>query len=67
MSSYVCVKCGGTDCEVAELRGAGGLMSSVLDVSTRKFKTVSCERCGYTEFYRADLSDGAKLFDFLAG
>lgn len=67
MQSFRCAKCNGESCTVGELRAAGGLVSSVLDVSANKFKYVSCETCGYTEFYRADLSSGAQIFDFLVG
>ena len=67
MSSYVCVKCGGTDHRTDEMRTEGGFLSAAFDVSTNRFTAVSCTNCGYTELYRAGLGGGSKLFDFLTG
>lgn len=46
-----CPKCSGRDLSHGELRGAGGFLSSFLDLAMRRFKTISCKACGYTEFY----------------
>ena len=65
MSSFVCVKCGGTDYSRNEMRAEGGFLSAAFDISTNRFIAVSCDRCGFTELYRSDVAGGAKVFDFL--
>lgn len=62
-----CQKCECTAKDLGELRAYGGFWSSFFDVSTRRFKSVSCKRCGFTEFYRADIASSSKVFDLLGG
>ncbi len=64
---WQCPKCECTGKEIGEIRASGGFWSSFFDVSTRRFKHVTCKRCGYTEFYKADISTTSKFFDFLGG
>ncbi|MDD2496367.1 MAG: zinc ribbon domain-containing protein, partial [Tissierellia bacterium] len=33
----------------------------------KKFITISCSRCGYTELYKSTSSDGWNILDFLIG
>jgi predicted nucleic-acid-binding Zn-ribbon protein len=47
-----CAKCGRMDAAVDDVAITGNDMSRALDVESRRFKAVSCPRCGYTEFYR---------------
>ena len=35
------------------------------DINTRRFLSVSCNGCGYTEFYRETASTGSKIIDLL--
>jgi len=53
-AGFTCAKCGGHDKDTGELLGAGGALSSLFNASTRRFRSVSCTRCGYTEFYRIE-------------
>jgi predicted nucleic-acid-binding Zn-ribbon protein len=62
-----CEKCNGTKFQAGEMRGTGGLGTSLFNVQTEKFSYVACEKCGYTEFYKKPLSDLQKIFDFMAG
>ncbi len=39
----------------------------LFDIQNKKFITISCEKCGYTEIYRAETSTGANILDFLIG
>ncbi|MDG5778565.1 zinc ribbon domain-containing protein [Haloarculaceae archaeon H-GB1-1] len=57
LSAYVdeeagCPKCGHTDAEVDDVATTGDGVSRLFDVQNRRFKAVSCTRCGYTEFYK---------------
>ena len=45
----------------------GGNFAKIFDVQNKKFITISCQRCGYTELYRADTSTGWNVLDFLLG
>ena len=61
---YQCPKCQNTGCDVGEFRAAGGFWTKVLDIQSKKFTTVTCTRCKYTEIYQADSSTLGNIFDF---
>ena len=61
---YRCPKCGHNDCTTGQIRATGGFLSKIFDVQSRKFTTVTCGQCTYTEFYRADTSMLGNVFDF---
>ncbi len=65
--SFECPKCHNAVCETGEIRASGGGISAYLNMENKKFATVTCNQCGYTEFYRGNVSGLAKLFDFLGG
>lgn len=62
-----CPKCAGRTCEVSEMRAAGGFLSAVFDVQSRRFTSVTCTNCKYTELYKTESSGIGKIFDFLTG
>lgn len=62
-----CPKCGSRDKEKGEFRAAGGFGSSFFNVSTKRFRYLSCKGCGYTEFFNASISGSQKFLDFLGG
>ena len=66
-SNYKCPKCGNNEYETGEFRATGGFLSKVFDVQNRKFTTVTCTNCQYTEIYRADSSMLGNIFDLFAG
>ena len=66
-TAKTCPKCGSRDKQQGEFRAAGGFFSSFFDVSTRRFRYLSCSRCGFTEFYNSSISGSSKFFDFLGG
>ncbi len=61
--NFKCPKCKNTGCEVGEIRAAGGFWSKIFDVQAKKFTTVTCDRCRYTEIYKADSSMLGNIFD----
>jgi len=61
---YHCPKCRGTEYEVDQMRATGGILTKVFDVQSKRFTTVTCERCRYTEIYKADSSMLGNIFDF---
>ena len=64
---YVCPKCGNMRYESDQFQAAGGNFAKIFDIQNKKFITVSCTKCGYTELYRANQSDGWNILDFLMG
>lgn len=61
--NFRCPKCQNTTCETGEIRTAGGFWSKIFDVQHKKFTTVTCDRCKYTEIYAAESSALGNIFD----
>ncbi len=66
-AAYICAKCGGHDYETDEFRATGGNLAKIFDVQNKKFMTVSCQDCGYTELYRGDTSTLGNVLDLFTG
>lgn len=62
--NWGCPKCENRDFEVDEFRATGGMFAKIFDVQNKKFSTVSCTQCGYTEIYRTTSSTIGNVFDF---
>ena len=65
--NWGCPKCTNPDFEVDEFRATGGPFAKIFDVQNKKFSTVSCTRCGYTEIYKTQTSTIGNVFDFFTG
>lgn len=63
---YVCTKCGNHKFSSDQFQATGGNFAKLFDVQNKKFITVSCTRCGFTELYRGETSSGWDILDFLA-
>ena len=61
--SYKCPKCDNTAYDVGEMRATGGTLSKIFDVQNKKFTSVTCTRCSYTEFFKAKTSAMSNIFD----
>lgn len=64
---YVCVKCGSTEFESDQFQATGGNFAKIFDVQNKKFITISCKRCGYTELYKKNTDHAWNILDFLMG
>ena len=62
--NYKCPKCGHNTCKVGQVRAAGGFWSKIFDLQNRKFSSVTCQQCKYTELYEAESSMLGNIFDF---
>ena len=62
--NWHCLKCGNSEFETGVFRATGGRFAKIFDVQNRKFTTISCTRCHFTEIYRADSSTVMNVFDF---
>jgi len=61
---FKCVKCGSSQYEADQFQSTGGNFAKVFNVQNKKFFTVSCVECGYTELYKTTTSLGMDIFDF---
>ena len=64
---YQCVKCGCTTFVSDQFQATGGDFAKFFNVQNKKFITISCTQCGFTELYRAQTSTGMNVLDFLIG
>ena len=64
---YECPKCGCKRFVQDQFQATGGTMAKLFDVQNKKFITISCAECGYTELYRAETSTGENILDLLLG
>jgi len=62
--NYTCPKCSNSQYEVGEFRATGGFLTKVFDIQSKRFTTVTCSQCKYTEIYKADSSMLGNIFDF---
>ena len=62
--NYTCPKCKNSSYDVGEFRATGGFWTKIFDIQSKRFTTVTCTRCHYTEIYRAESSKLGNIFDF---
>ena len=61
--NYDCPKCGCKKYESDHFKATGGNFAKMFDVQNKKFITISCKECGYTELYKS--KGGLNILDFL--
>lgn len=61
---FVCPKCGNRQYESDQFQATGGNFAKLFDIQNKKFITVSCTNCGYTELYRTDTDAAWNILDF---
>ena len=64
---YICPKCGNNQYESDRFQATGGNFARLFDVQNKRFITITCTRCGYTELYKGMNSEGMDILDFLIG
>jgi len=67
VESFQCLKCKRQECEVGQLRAAGGFWSKMFNIQNMKFKTYSCTTCGYTDIYKEMTKTSENILDFFIG
>ena len=65
MANWKCTKCGHGEYEKDQFQATGGNFAKIFDVQNKKFVTVSCTNCGYTEIYKKETTAGMNIVDFL--
>ncbi|WP_045470603.1 zinc ribbon domain-containing protein [Winogradskyella sp. PG-2] len=61
--NYRCPKCDNTAYQIGEMRATGSALSKIFDVQNKKFTSVTCDNCSYTEFFKAKTSAISNIFD----
>ena len=62
--NWTCPKCGNFNYETDQIATTGGFFSKIFDVQNKKFTTVTCTQCKFTELYKTDSSTLGNVFDF---
>ena len=62
---YVCPKCGNTTYDQDQFQATGGDFSKIFNIQNKRFYTVTCTKCGYTELFRGQTDSGMNILDFL--
>jgi len=65
--AFVCVKCGGRHYETDQFQATGGNFAKLFDIQNKKFVTVTCCDCGYTELYKQPENSTMNVLDFFLG
>ena len=64
-ANWSCPKCSEKEFEVGEIRVTGSFWTKIFNVQNKKYSSVSCSKCSYTEFYKDQPSSRfANVFDF---
>lgn len=69
MNQKGCVKCGQRDATTKEvgISGSGLSNSYVVDIPHNSFHVVTCQNCGYSEFYNTEAVDDLKAVEYFFG
>lgn len=66
MANYECIKCGCKEFETDQFQATGGNIAKIFDIQNKRFGTVSCTKCGYTELYKLTTDAGMNILDFFS-
>ncbi|MFQ6610249.1 MAG: zinc ribbon domain-containing protein [Fidelibacterota bacterium] len=61
--NWECSKCHNTEYEVGQFAATGGGITKFLDIQNKRFTTVTCTQCRYTEIYKSDTGTLENIFD----
>jgi len=63
-TKYVCPKCGNKQYEAGEIRTTSSFLTKLFNIQNKKFTTLTCTRCRYTELFAADSNQMGNILDF---
>ena len=67
VQSYICPKCSNNSFETGEIRTTGSGLSRFLDLQNQKFAHITCDSCGYTEFFKRRGGRAGNILDLFMG
>ncbi|TYP95397.1 hypothetical protein LX73_0698 [Fodinibius salinus] len=62
--NWQCPKCENSHYETDQLTATGGGFTKFFNVQSKKFTTVTCSKCRYTELYKEETSTLGNVLDF---
>ncbi len=62
--NWECPKCQNREFEADQFAATGGGLTKFFNIQSKKFSTVTCTRCKYTEMYQASTSKLGNVLDF---
>lgn len=62
--NWQCCKCKNLDFETDRFTATGGFLTKFFNIQSKKFTTVTCTACSYTEMYKTETSTLGNVFDF---
>jgi predicted nucleic-acid-binding Zn-ribbon protein len=62
--NYECPKCHNRAYNVDQMQATGGLFTKLFNIQNKKFTSVTCTKCTYTEFYKSKTGALSNIFDF---
>lgn len=62
-----CPKCGHTSTSQGSVAMTSAGLARMFDVQNNQFVTISCNNCGYTEFYKQMNNGGMDFIDLFFG
>ena len=63
--NWKCLKCQCQEYELDQMRVTGSFWTKIFNIQNKKYSSVSCIQCHYTEFYKNERgSIIANIFDF---
>lgn len=62
--NYKCPKCGNRQFETSEIRTTGSFVTKLFNIQNKKFTTVTCTQCKYTELFAASSNKLGNILDF---
>lgn len=61
---YTCPKCGNGYYEMDEIRTTGSFATKLFNIQNKRFTTITCSRCFYTEIFKTKSSKMGNVVDF---
>jgi len=62
--NWECPKCQNREFVADQFSATGGGLTKFFNIQSKKFSTVTCTRCKYTEMYQASTSKLSNVLDF---
>lgn len=63
-NNWKCPKCQNKEFETDVFRATGGMFAKLFDIQNKKFTTISCAQCKYTEIYKTNTNTLGNVLDF---